>query len=104
MTTTQNIHQTVDLSDLSLEPISPQLIDRYHIPTETAGAVITSGGDLEGGVISRMQSDSYELFVTSPNDIMRGIAKMKSLGDEAALFRFNRHNDSYSWIKVRIAG
>ncbi len=104
MATTQDIHHTVDLSDLSLEPISPQLIDKYDIPTETAGAVITSSGDLEGGVISRMQSDSYELFVTSPGDITRGIEKMKSLGDGAALFRFNRHNDSYSWIKVRFDG
>ena len=42
MATTQDIHHTVDLSDLSLEPISPQMIDKYDIPTETAGAVITS--------------------------------------------------------------
>ncbi len=99
----QDIHVTVNLSDLQLSPVSEELIQKYDIPTETHGAVITSDGDLQGGVISRMQSDRYELFVTSPEDVARGVDKMKNLGDDTALFRFNKRNDSYSWIKVRIA-
>ena len=100
----QDIHVTVNLSDLQLSPVSDELIAKYDIPTETAGAVITSDGELQGGVISRMQSDRYELFVTSPEDVVRGVDKMKGLGDDTALFRFNKRNDSYSWIKVRLAG
>ncbi|MGI9413105.1 MAG: hypothetical protein ACR2PM_05520 [Hyphomicrobiales bacterium] len=108
MASEREFEHTVDLSRMTLSPVSDALIEKYGLPTESAGVVITAVDDagaakaLEGGVISRIQSNSYELFVYSPDDVSRGITKMKSFGDETAQFRFSNKGDAYGWLRVAI--
>lgn len=108
MASEQEFGHTVDLSKMTLSAVSDALIEKYGLPTESAGVVITAVDDtgpakeLEGGVVSRIQSDSYELFVYSVDDVGRGVDKMKSFGDETAQFRFSNRGDAYSWLRVAI--
>lgn len=101
---------TVELDALELSPVTEELRSKYSIPTESTGAVIVSGSgavasphaSLEGCVISRVESDQYEAFVASPDDLTTGVQAMKSLGDKAASIRVLGPDNRYRWVRVLI--
>ena len=111
MVADQEYALTLSLSNLKLVPLTKELMSQYDIPTESSGVVLVSFDEKEagdkadevvGGLVSRIQSDSYEMFVTSPDDVERGVEAMKRLGDKTAFFRVTKAGETYNWIRVRL--
>ena len=108
MATGQSDSGDISVSRLSFSPVTQELIERYSIPVGSTGAVILpkDGGDgasaLEGAVVSRVESDRFERFVTSPDELASGIESIKGLGDRAASFRVLGQDNRYRWVRVNL--
>jgi len=91
--------------------VTEELVQKYAIPSGARGAVILLGESaqdvaemaaLEGSVVSRVESDHFEKFVTSPDELMGGIEAVKALGDSAASFRVLGQDNRYKWVRVHL--